>query len=510
MGIFKKYRLEILLLLGIVVLFFVLRLPNLTLQPIFADEAIYIRWAQVMRAEPTLRFLPLSDGKTPLFMWVMIPLLKFFNDPLLAGRLLSGFATLVGVTILAWKFFGKRVALWSAFFVAVTPYMVFFDRMALVDSMLAAFSVWALFLAVTLVQTYRTDMAMFLGYAIGGGMLTKTPGLFNVLVVPVTLFLFDWKSRNREKRLLKILGLWVLAFAVAFLIYNILKLGPEFQNLNSRNQDYIHSPADLLLRPWDPFLPHASNVLDWFSAFLTLPTFLLVIVGGIWALLKKQKYAVTVLFWSFVPLLVQMAMLKTFTARYLLFTIPPLLILTAWFLDEILLKTKKRLILMLGLVVLFLAFSLNFSVWLLTDPQKAPLPTEERRGYLEDWTAGYGFPEIAEYLIDQTKNGSVVVGTEGFFGTLPDGLQIYLDKHSHSAPKENRISIVPSRATVSAELRVAAEDHLTFFVANKSRYDKPQENLSLIWEFPKPKGDGYQQDAILFYRVFPLKEDKSK
>ena len=69
--------------------YFALRLPNLTLQPIFADEAIYIRWAQVMRAEPTLRFLSLSDGKTPLFMWAMIPFLKVFSDPLFAGRFLS-------------------------------------------------------------------------------------------------------------------------------------------------------------------------------------------------------------------------------------------------------------------------------------------------------------------------------------------------------------------------------------------------------------------------------------
>jgi len=57
-----RYRLEILILAVLAIGYFILRLPNLTLQPIFADEAIYIRWAQVMRAESTLRFLPLSDG----------------------------------------------------------------------------------------------------------------------------------------------------------------------------------------------------------------------------------------------------------------------------------------------------------------------------------------------------------------------------------------------------------------------------------------------------------------
>jgi predicted membrane-bound mannosyltransferase len=69
------------LLLGLLIfVYFILRLPNLTLLPVFADEAIYIRWAQVMKSEPTLRFLPISDGKTPLFMWIMMPLFKIFEE----------------------------------------------------------------------------------------------------------------------------------------------------------------------------------------------------------------------------------------------------------------------------------------------------------------------------------------------------------------------------------------------------------------------------------------------
>src|SRR3989344_3182848 len=104
MGFLIKRKLEILLLLIILAAYLVLRIPNLTLQPIFADEAIYIRWAQVMKSEPTLRFLPLSDGKTPLFMWTMMPLFKVFEDPLFAGRFLSvmsGLVTLLGVFFLS-------------------------------------------------------------------------------------------------------------------------------------------------------------------------------------------------------------------------------------------------------------------------------------------------------------------------------------------------------------------------------------------------------------------------
>ena len=69
-----------------------------------------------MKSEPTLRFLPLSDGKTPLFMWVLMPLFKVFEDPLFAGRFLSvmsGLVTLLGVYFLSRKVFNSKVAFWA-------------------------------------------------------------------------------------------------------------------------------------------------------------------------------------------------------------------------------------------------------------------------------------------------------------------------------------------------------------------------------------------------------------
>src|SRR3990170_8374691 len=100
----KEWKTTIIFGVLIVILALGLRVYNLNSLPVFGDEAIYIRWAQVMRADPSLRFLPLSDGKQPLFMWSIIPLFKIFSDPLFAGRFLSvvsGLATLGGVFVLS-------------------------------------------------------------------------------------------------------------------------------------------------------------------------------------------------------------------------------------------------------------------------------------------------------------------------------------------------------------------------------------------------------------------------
>ena len=146
--IINEWKSTILLGIPILILALGLRLYNLTYLPIFADEAIYIHWAQVMRAESTLRFLPLSDGKPPLFMWTMIPFFKIISDPLVAGRLVSvfsGLGTMSGVGFLTWLLFkSKKQTLLAILTYSLLPFVVFFDRMALVDSMLSMFGIWTL------------------------------------------------------------------------------------------------------------------------------------------------------------------------------------------------------------------------------------------------------------------------------------------------------------------------------------------------------------------------------
>ena len=508
MKVLINYKFEIILGILIVILYFTLRLPNLTLQPIFADEGIYIRWAQVMRAEPTLRFLPLSDGKTPLFMWSMIPLLKIFDDPLFAGRFLSvltGFITLAGVFALSWKIFGKRVAFWSALIYAVVPYAVFFDRMALVDSMLSAFTIWSLFFAVWILKSQRLDLAMILGYLLGGALLTKTPAMVNLLILPLTILGFSFKKMQKYK-LFKLLACWAVAVVIALTMYNLLRLGPEFHMLSSRNADYVFTLGELSGRPLDPFLPHLRDIADWFPKLITWPILGVMGVGVIYALFRVPQQAfrgpspIVVLLWAVVPLLIQMAFLKTFTARYLLFSIPPLLILAGYGIEKSLEKLKniKNIIVItvIIIIIVILPLPLYFNYLLLTNPASAPLPKAERRGYLEDWTAGYGFKEISEYLIEKKKESPVVVGTEGYFGTLPDGLQIYLDKAE--------ISVIGAQATISAKIRDAAKMNQIFFVAN-NKMPHFLEKTEKIMEFPKakPYDSNFPQGIVILYRVLP-------
>jgi len=140
------------------------RLYNLSLLPIFTDEGIYIRWAKVAWHDASWRFISLTDGKQPLQTWGTIPFLKLFpDDALFAGRLFSvftGMFALVGIFTLLYYFLGKRTAYIGALLYIFSPYFLFYDRMALVDSGVNAFFIWILFLSMLFYNVQRLSPFM--------------------------------------------------------------------------------------------------------------------------------------------------------------------------------------------------------------------------------------------------------------------------------------------------------------------------------------------------------------
>lgn len=487
-----KHRVELLLLFILIAAYFMLRLPNLTLQPIFADEAIYIRWAQVMKSVPSLRYLPMTDGKTPLFMWVLMPFFNIFSDPLFAGRFLSvicGLGTLLGVFFLTGSVFNKKAALVASALYVFTPYTLFFDRMAIVDSMLSAFTVWSAYFAVRGLKFPNLNLSVPLGITLGGAWLTKTPGYINLAILPVSIL--AWGRRNSS--VIRLILFFTVAILIALVMYNSLRLLPEFHRLSLRNSDYVFSPSELSRRPFDPFIPHMRDIFDWFPKMFTWPILISVLAGIVFILREKNKPALVVFLWGLIPIIVFSSFLKTFTTRYILLSVPLLLVTGGYTLAKI----PNRIIFFLLAVVL--APAIHFDYLLLTRPADAPLPKESRRGYFEEWTAGYGLKQIAEYLIEQKKNGSLVVGTEGYFGTLPDGLFIYLDKAE--------ISVISSHPTSLDQLKDALLNHQVFFVANGNRIPSaldqfPKSEKIMEYEKAKPL-DGSKQSAMVLYRILP-------
>lgn len=497
----SKSKKPFLILLSALIVFFGLRLASLTRIPVFVDEAIYIRWSQIMRHEPSLRFLPLSDGKQPLFMWATIPSLKLFNDPLVAGRMVSVFAGVMSLFGIAFLTFvlteNLLLASLSSLIYAVLPFSVFFDRMALVDSLLSAFGLWSLGLGALLIKKPRLDLAMLLGFAIGLGLITKSPAIFFYLWQPLLfLFLFDFKAKGARNRLLKLAGTWLVVLLISQSIYNILRLGTNFHLVGSRNQDYLFSIRQVLTHPTNPLIGNSKTTILWLWYLFTPPLFLCLFTSFFG---RFRKTSFWVIFLCLFTLLTQASVAKVYTSRYILFAATPLILPITLGLHELGTRLKKTWL----VLSIFLLWPFFLSVVLVASPQKANLPFDMRSGYLEDWTAGWGQKEIADYLIAKSSEGKkLIVGTDGFFGTLPDGLQIY----TQGASNITVIGGSPAITTIPESLvnSLIDKDNLVYLVANASRVNLSSEDLSrltLINRFEKPTRLNGTHESLLFYQL---------
>ncbi len=478
------------LLAIIVVLYFALRTINLNIQPIFCDEGIYIRWAQkIIRSPKENLFISLTDGKTPLFMWTMAPFLKIINDPLIAGRITSvvlGLTSILGSIYLGKRFFNQQTAIAAGMLFATVPFLVFFDRMALTDSLLAGLSFWSLILALEVVNTGSIKKTIALGVVLGLSYLTKTPGIFNFIALPMVLV----AAKKKEiKKAVKNLG---IASIVGLAIINLLRISSYFEKLSERDK-YYHLPISRLWEvPFDPFLGNINLSFDFMTKMMTWPIFILFIFGAFYSLYKREKTNIVILLWGLLPFLALTSLLKVYTARYILPSVVPFIFIAAYSFAKITEKIKNKFLATVTLIILLIP-ALVFDFHLLADPQNANLPAKEKEGYFEGWTAGYGIKEMAGFIKERAKGKNILLVTAGAFGTLPDGIGIYLFNNSN-------IEIWYSNSYLEPYVYEAAKEKETYFLVHESSLVQ-NPNTSLIKEISKPPWKETPSDSLMLFKI---------
>lgn len=457
------------------------RFQNLTTLPVFADEAIYIRWSQIIKSVETLRFIPLTDGKQPLFMWLTVPLLKIFSDPLFAGRTVSVFAglgTLFFLYLIAKFFnFSKPSIFILLIIYLVSPFTFFFDRMALADNLLTFFGVLTLYLSLLQGRYLRLDISLILGTVLGLAWLTKSPAMFFIVLSFLTVFIY-------QKNYIAILYSSISS-VIAFIIYNLLRLGPQFHMIALRNQDYIWNISEIIKHPLDPLIPHLKDIFNLFSAYLPFiffSLFLLLLLNLVVnkTLIRLNKEFTIILLWWLPSLLFTVIFSKVFTARYMLFTVPILFLFITSIINNIKCSSYIKYI----CLSLFVISSLSFLFRLSFQPFDVKFTSTET-GYNQNWTAGWGIKESSVYLTSRSKVANVIVGTEGYFGTLPDGLQIY----TNNIPNLTVFGIGLNLESIPYKL-IDAKNHgdEVYLLINSDRLFIDKDTLNIVNRFPKPDG----------------------
>ncbi len=498
MGVIKK---PFFLFLLLAVFYFLSRLIALDLFPIFTDEAIYLRWAQIGKADAAWRFISLTDGKQPLFVWLNMLSLHFFSDPLIAGRLVSvaaGFGTLVGLYFLGRQLFGSVwVGLLASLVYLLYPFALVHDRLVLMDSLVGTFTVWALFFQVLLVRKLRLDIALLLGMIIGGGLLTKSSAAFSLYLMPLSLLLFDFKAKAVGRRLLLWLGFALLVVLESQVIYSILRLSPFFHMIANKNVVFIYSFSEWLTHPFRFWEGNLRGLFNWFFGYFSWPVFVVALVG----LLNKKflKENLLLLIWFISPLVALAFFGKVLFPRFIFFMTLSLLPLVGLGLLEIeKIVKKERWLILLSLPIFFLWLKTDFQ--LLTDPYRASIPKADLGQYLNDWPAGGGIKQAVSFFEEKSKEADITIITEGTFGLLPYGLEIYLSGRPNIQiesiwPLENKILLPVIEKINSSDV---------YLVLNQSQtlpLDLKTLPLELIDKWPKGVGNVY----LSIYRFENLK-----
>lgn len=472
----------------IVAVFFGLRLWGLDKAPLFTDEAIYVRWMQIGAQDPKERFIPLTDGKPPLYHWLGMLAMATPVDPVVAARLVSlagGLLSLLVMVLIGVQLrVSKFVLLWIALAVSVHPMMVVYDRLAVVDSLLTALTLATIWLLLRLKDNPNGEKALVAGFAWGLALLTKTSALLTIGLAPMLSIVDSGVGHWKRARYLLLLPIVVV---VGQLMYQSLRVSPLFFRIEQKNAEFVVPISTVLADPFAMTYGNLKSLVAWLVGYSTMPLVLLAIVSVCHP--RFRRFSLVVWFFILAQLLLMASFNKIIFARYLL-TLSPLLILLAglsleWLKDYSRVKIGSMLFLIWPLIV-----SLS---WIVT-PSNALIPVADSSQYYGNWTAGHGLEEIVFYLKQAATDGPLLVGTQGTFGLMPYGLEIYLADN----PNVTIESFWPVD-TIPASILSRAGEQPTFFVYNEIDEVPANQPIELIMEFPRT--DQATTKYLRLYRV---------
>lgn len=448
------YR-DVILLLLITSLFIFLRTFRLDSFPIFSDEGIYINWSYVAWKDAANRFVSLTDGRQPLQTWGTIPFLKIFtNNLLVGGRMFAvtgGLMAYAGLTTILWYLFGKRTAILGALLYTITPYFLFYERLALVDAVMNGFTLWMFFFSIVMARTRRLDVALVLGALTGFGLLAKSSvRLYAGLILFGVLFtMFSDTSRpihhfftkafeklfGKTKRWLATVNyliLYGIVMAISMLIYNVQRLSPYLHNVESKNTTFVMTLPELLQHPFQEFNSNIISIPYYIFSEMGYVIGFIGILGLFWMYKKHQQITIYLLIWIVGGAVAISFVAKVLFPRYVMSLGGLLMIPAAYALAHI--KDRNKLILTFGVIILSTAF-LHYTI--LFDHARLPFPEIDRGQYIEDWPAGWGADEIVAYAREKSQEKPVYLIAEGDFGVMGDVLrsllrsddQIYVKAH---------------------------------------------------------------------------------
>ena len=316
-----------------------------------------------------------------------------------------------------WEIGSRRPV--SAVLLAVCPFLVYLQRLALSDVFLCAAGAWVLLSMIRFVRSPGTAPAVKFACSLVLAVFCKFPvGFVFLIALPLALLWMPPDTRQnllRRPALTKVIasqvpvGLLVGAVAAIAVVRLERGLAPGFglqDFLGIGLGGYVDVAQGIGIAP--------PRLLTELAAQLTWPVVALGAVGlaasamyGDW----RQRWLVAV---GLTPLLAIGFLASFWFSRYLLFTLPPLIIaaVCGW---RSLSSHAGRLRRPLQGCALALCAVLmgRQSALIILNPVAANWSPLDRFQYVEGWTSGYGYPQAAQFLLTRSDAPAVIYSLDG-------------------------------------------------------------------------------------------------
>lgn len=423
----------------LVALYLITHLPYLTQLPVFADETIYIRWSQLIVSDPSQYiFFPLNDGKTPLFIWFLVPAVQLFSDPVYGARFISLLGGLVQVFAILYlvKVLGgsKKAQIFASLSVIFLPYWFFHHRIALMDGWV---TVWGTLTAAFLIEGLQQKKNAFVyllaaALSSAAAILTKVPAVLYFPALLPLLFLHPEKKWTDYAPQLKKTIVFFLTVGICIFP---LKFAPAFSQIFSRGSDFLFSLSEFFQGSWLQSTASLPNYFWYYAAYCSIGLYVFCMYG-LAARFKNKRAFILLLMSGFIFLAPIVVLGKVVYPRYLLPALPFFTAACALVFEDLYRQKEKLekisknkigfiLVFLLG-ITQFTTVSFDFMTRSFFATDTIPFVAADRVQYLTEWSSGHGIRDAVSYIQSQAETESVAVATEGYFGTLPDGILLYL------------------------------------------------------------------------------------
>lgn len=343
-----------------------------------------------------------GDGK-PLEVWPIVPLVWLGCDALTAMRALHVIAGIVSallVYLLASQFASRAVAFVSALLTATSPWMVFFQRLAVADTYLCAAGLVVLYAVGHLVYKPDWRAVILLSVSLPLAAMAKMPvGFIFMGALPLALVLMPPDDRAA---LLKEKPKLLLAYAPVLFLLCIVVAVALLQIWHGEAPGFglrlvlekTRTPDRLAL-----LSSNLSRLAEEFLSPLTPVPVVLMIVGVLISLGRGHWTQRWLAIWSVASIGMIIVVARFWGSRYFLFAVPPLIISVVCGWQRALRYLPSHVKSLVALVILLpsLAYMTYQSSLRIFDPLSARWSKNDW-GYITSWASGYGYPELARYL----------------------------------------------------------------------------------------------------------------